>query len=203
MTQKTELLSEEQAKKMRLNEYSFPKNSGSFKGKLKFRRKLQGKPCLMCYFQTDNGAKIVLPVWEDDKTKKYIPKEGGFCFLDEVSNNSDWLCEYIVTKTNHTRLMKATMLSTVDNRTAYAIKFFLMLIKKAFPRQLVANISVTKFSLSDKILFSGTDGQIEYLVEAHGGDYILTRNKTGENKEKDVCILIDGKSFDIISKTYK
>ena len=189
--------------KIRLNEFVFPKSSGSFKGKLKYRKFASGKPCLMCYFQTETGAKLILPVWENEKTKRYTPKDNGFCFRNDVTNGSDWYCEYEVTSSHKAQFVKASLLTSKNNETIYAVKFFLMLIKRAFPRQLIANIAVSKFSLSEKVIFIGTDCQIEYKIEIEGGDYAVTRRKKEDSKEKSTCILIDGKSFDSISKTYE
>ncbi|MBR1421907.1 MAG: hypothetical protein IJ571_00495 [Ruminococcus sp.] len=196
------LLTEEQASKIRLNEYEFPKNSGSFIGKLKYRKMIPGKPCLMCYFLSDDGKKIVLPVWENDKTGRYTPRDNGFCFAKDVSDDSEWNCEYEIYG-NRTRFLSATLINSAENEAIFAVKFFLMLIKRAFPRQLIANIAVSKFSLSEKVMFVGKDNQTRYTIELKTGDYLVTREKSGESKEKNTCVLIHGQTFDSISKTYE
>jgi hypothetical protein len=38
-----------------MSEYKFPTTGGGFTGVLKFKKKLNGKPCLLCYFLSDKG----------------------------------------------------------------------------------------------------------------------------------------------------
>ena len=198
----SDILTEEQARKIRLNEYEFPKSSGHFRGKLKYRKMISGKPCLMCYFLCDDGKRIVLPVWENEKTGRYVPKDNGFCFVNDVAAGTEWQCEYNVSG-SRTHFLSAVLLNCPDNETIYAIKFFKMLIKRAFPRQLIANLAVAKFSLSEKIMFVAVDSQTKYTVEFKAGDYLVTREKSGESKEKNTCVRIHGQTFDSISKTYE
>ena len=90
----------------------------------------------------------------------------------------------------------------VDNN--YYIKsFFLMLIKRAFPRQLIANIEFVRLNAtSEKELCALKDNRITYRIYRQGNDYCIYRDRYGETKEKTAKVLVDGASFDVISKLF-
>ena len=192
----------------KLNEYLFPEESGTFIGTLEHKTYKSDRKCLMCYFRTDDSRKIVLPIWEDSKTSKYTTQNNKeTCFLNDVQEGSRWKCEYEVVKDKgYTRFLNAIMItkSKVEVDNNYYIKsFFLMLIKRAFPRQLIANIEFVRLNAtSEKELCALKDNRITYRIYRQGNDYCIYRDRYGETKEKTAKVLVDGASFDVISKLF-
>jgi len=75
-----------------LGQYQFPTEEGSFAGTLMYRAwHPNGKRCLICFFDTDNGEHIKLYAWWDID---YSPKDRSISFVDDVVNGSRWKCEY-------------------------------------------------------------------------------------------------------------
>lgn len=77
-----------------LQEYHFPEKSGQFTGTLTYRCWHRSKPMLLCYFDTDDGRKLMLAVWWQSWGVNYSPSETLINFCDEVSNGSRWRCTY-------------------------------------------------------------------------------------------------------------
>lgn len=193
-----------------LNEYVFPTHSGKFIGTLICKKKLENKDCLMCYFLSDDNEKIVLSIWKNNKTGKYSPEKSSVCFMNDIKENTQWDCEYTVKKSstgkNQTIFLSADkVIDLKEKEKFFSEKFFILLIKKAFPRTLAANIKTKKITLSDEIFYSGFDksNAIFYYINCdNDGNYSVKRIKQADNKERDTKVIIDRKSFDIISKSY-
>lgn len=81
-----------------IEEYSYPKSSGSFSGILKYRRWHRYKRMLQCYFDTDDGHKYILSVWWEKKGIPFCPKETTISFYDGVCNGTKWKCSYYLNK---------------------------------------------------------------------------------------------------------
>ena len=75
--------------------YQFPTGEGSFIGTLAYRRWHKKRPCLMCYFDTDNGEHFMLMAWNNDN---YRPRKSDMSFADDVENGSRWKCEFTTAK---------------------------------------------------------------------------------------------------------
>lgn len=90
-----------------LDDYSYPKNTGEFIGTLAFRCWHKNKPMLLCYFDTDDGRKIVLPVWQQDWGVCYSPSETHINFADEVFDGSRWRCTYHKKENGYIRWQRA------------------------------------------------------------------------------------------------
>lgn len=193
-----------------LKEYDFPTHSGTFTGTLMYKKKLDNKECLLCYFLSDNKEKIVLSIWKNNKTGKYSPDKSSICFLNDIGENTKWYCEYAVKKTsagkNQTLFLSADkVLDLKESEKFFSEKFFILLIKKAFPRTLVANILTQKITLSEEFFYSGYDksNAICYHVSSdNDGNYCVKRIKNADSKERDTKVIIDKKSFDMILKSY-
>lgn len=71
-----------------IDQYHTPKGSGSFTGTLRFRCWHRNKPMLLCFFDTDDGEKIVLQAWWQSWGVNYSPKETLINFADEVFDGS-------------------------------------------------------------------------------------------------------------------
>jgi hypothetical protein len=202
--------SDEKMNQKQLSEYKFPKESGEFKGTLKYRKKLGNKPCILCYFLSDDNRKIVLPVWENSKTKRYSPINCECCFMNDVAENTKWECKYEVTLTangnTNTKFLSAFMINnSAENDKFFAEKFFILLIKKAFPRCFCADLLIEKINFCDEILFKSVDKNANYCYEISknsNGNWQINRKKISDNKEKDTVILIDNISYDIVSRNY-
>lgn len=75
-----------------LDHYQFPASEGSFVGVLTYRAwHPKGKPCLVCFFDTDNGEHFKLLAWFNNS---YAPKDKGINFANDVSNGNSFKCEY-------------------------------------------------------------------------------------------------------------
>jgi len=77
-----------------LDEYSYPTNSGEFTGILVFRCWHPNNKMLLCYFDTDDGQQLKLPVWWQSWGVNYAPAETHINFVDEVMDGSRWRCVY-------------------------------------------------------------------------------------------------------------
>lgn len=194
----------------KLAEYKFPNASGEFIGVLKYRKKLENKPCLLCYFLSEDNEKIVLPVWENSTTKRYSPVCSSACFLNDICENTKWICKYEVSisangKTK-TKFMSAFMMhNSEESNMFFAEKFYFLLIKKAFPRCFVADLVIEKISFSDDIFFKCKDKNSNYYYEISNDssrNWKIKRTKLNDTKERDTVISIDNISFDIVSKKY-
>lgn len=76
------------------DDYSYPERAGEFIGTLTFRCWHRNKPMLLCYFDTDDGRKLKLPVWWQSWGVNYSPAESYINFADEVYDDSRWYCAY-------------------------------------------------------------------------------------------------------------
>ena len=75
-----------------LGRYQFPPEEGSFIGTLVYRAwHPNDKPCLICFFDTDNGEHFKLMAWWNNG---YATKDRAVSFADDVVNGSRWKCEY-------------------------------------------------------------------------------------------------------------
>ena len=79
--------------------YNYPHESGSFTGTLVYRTWDRRYPCLLCYFNTDDGKRIVLKVWQKSGSDaEYSPRYSTINFADEVTEGTVWHCEYKTSK---------------------------------------------------------------------------------------------------------
>ena len=79
-----------------LGQYYYPSKTGSFTGILRYRCWHKNKPMLLCYFDSDDGNRYILPAWWQSWGVSYSPKESLINFADEVSNNTRWKCSFRV-----------------------------------------------------------------------------------------------------------
>lgn len=79
-----------------LGQYYYPSETGSFTGILRYRCWHKNKPMLLCYFDSDDGDRYILPAWWQSWGVSYSPKETLINFADEVSNNTRWECSFRV-----------------------------------------------------------------------------------------------------------
>ena len=140
-----------------LSEYIFPSQSGEFTGTLTYVKRFDNKDCIFCYFITDSGNKLVLPLWLNKSTGRFTPTETNICFNSETDTQTKWQCRYTVTQNKNgkpaTKFISAKLIkSSAGNEKSFAKKFMLMLIKKAYPRCLVANLALRKLDPSDGII---------------------------------------------------
>ena len=93
MSRKEIITTTEGFRNISFGKYQFPTEEGSFTGTLAYRawHPSSSKPCLMCFFDTDNGEHYKLYAWWD---KDYAPKDRVVSFADDVVNGSRWKCEY-------------------------------------------------------------------------------------------------------------
>lgn len=77
-----------------LDNYCYPNTDGSFTGTLSYRKWHPRKACLLCYFDTDDGEKLILPAWWQSWGISYSPKWTHLSFADDVIEESRWYCEY-------------------------------------------------------------------------------------------------------------
>lgn len=203
-------MNDKSIKKIRLSEYKFPTQSGEFIGVLKHREMLENKPCLLCYFLSENSKKIILPIWENVHSGRYTPLQTEICFINDVSENTKWKCQYTVSKTENgrsaTKFISAYMLnSSVENDLFFAQKFFILLIKRAFPRCFAADLCIEKLSVTEKNFFKCRDknSNFSYKIDKkNDGNWLITREKINDIKEKNIAITVDYITYDVISKEY-
>jgi hypothetical protein len=93
-----------------LEAYSYPKDSGEFTGMLSFRCWHKNKPMLLCYFDTDDGQKLMLAVWWQSWGVNYSPAEAYINFADEVLNGSRWRCVYRKKENGYIRWYEAELI---------------------------------------------------------------------------------------------
>ena len=74
-----------------LHFFEFPTEAGSFTGTLEYRAWHTKKPCLVCYFITDDEVCYKLFAWFNND---YSPRKSGISFADDVVNGSRWKCEF-------------------------------------------------------------------------------------------------------------
>jgi len=75
-----------------LGRYQFPSEEGSFVGTLVYRAwHPSGKPCLICFFDTNDGEYFKLMAWWNND---YAPKDRSISFANDVVNGGRWKCEY-------------------------------------------------------------------------------------------------------------
>lgn len=93
-----------------LDDYSYPTGNSEFTGTLAFRCWHRNEPMLLCYFDTDDGRKLVLPVWNQAWGVSYSPAETHINFADEVSDGSRWRCAFKKKPNGYIRWMRAEVL---------------------------------------------------------------------------------------------
>lgn len=189
-------------------DYRFPRFSGCFTGKLILKEK-SGK-CMMLYFDNlDSKSKLsryVLPVWSTGSDSYELSGvEFATLPIDTVCK-----CSFEIVKTEkgqQTKVSSVNIVSTAqscDLTDVYARQFFIMLIKRAFPRCLTANLVIRKY-LDDNIYLSAWDNSINtcYEVTKKAENWQIRRFKTGDKSEKDTIVTIDYRSYDVLTKDYK
>jgi len=95
MSRKGIITTYEGRKNAPLGKYQFPPKEGSFTGTLVYRAWHQKSPCLICYFDTDDGEHFMLLAWNNHN---YSPRKSDISFADDVTNGSRWKCEFSVAK---------------------------------------------------------------------------------------------------------
>ena len=189
-----------------LSEFKFPTESGEFTGTLTYIKEIENKDFILCFFLSDKNEKIALPLWKSEKTNRFTPSETNICFRNEVDLQTVWHCKFTVSKTksggNSTKFLSAEMIKNADkNENFYAKNFFILLIKKAFPRTLSANLSLKKLCFSDEKICIFEDESYRSLFEIcknGAGNWLVTKRKSSVGNEKDTTVCIDVKSYDII-----
>ena len=189
------------------NDYHFPKYSGCLTGRLVFKEN-KGKFLMLYFDNTDSKSKMtkyVLLAWATG-TDSY--KVSGV-ELNELPIGSVCKCGFDITKTDNGQQTKLNYVKFANDSVAagteqYAKQFFIMLIKRAYPRCLTANLVVRKF-LADNIYLSACDNSINtcYEVTRQAENWQIKRFKTGDKSEKDTIVTIDYRSYDILTKDYK
>lgn len=91
-------------------EYEFPTEQGDFEGKL-VMKKWTDSQGLICYFETEDGQKLKLCVWQNrDRTKDYRPAHSDLD-LSYVELNTMLAVSYTITKTQKTKWLTAEVLA--------------------------------------------------------------------------------------------
>lgn len=81
-------------------EYLFPEENGSFEGMLVTTKWAKRKfPCLLCFFQTDDGRNIILPGYQSDGYGPYADKVS----FRNTEMFTKWHCEYVMSRNGTTR----------------------------------------------------------------------------------------------------
>ena len=196
--------------KYKLSDFQFPTESGQFSGTLIDKKLLENKPCLFLYFLSEKKEMIVLPIWKHSKTGHYTPDKSDWDFENDVDIGTKWQCRYTVSKssngTQNTRFISASRLfSSEDNERFFAEKFYFLLIKKAFPRCLIADICIEKLSNNDlgQCIFSDKNLNFSYIIAPDDNkNWAIIRRKKGISREKDAVVIINSQTYDIVSKNY-
>ena len=89
-----------------VNQYPFPSEAGETTATLVMRK--WGKRCnLICYFDTDDGQKLKLIAYRDDrKGGKYTTRENDIC-MSRQPLGSRWKIKYTITARGNTSWLSA------------------------------------------------------------------------------------------------
>lgn len=194
------------------NDYVFPRFSGCLTGRLVLKEN-KGKFMMLYFDNTDSKSKLtkyVLLAWATGSDTYTVSG------VDVASLPIDTVCKcgFDISKTekgqqtklNYVKKVYSSTISSKGGSSAdlYAKQFFLMLIKRAYPRCLIANLAVRKY-LDGSIYLSAWDNSINtcYEVTQKGDNWQIKRFKSGDNAEKDAVVTVDGKSYDVLTKEYK
>ena len=187
-------------------DYPFPKFSGCLTGRLVYKE--SNNKFIMLYFHNTDCksklAKYVLLAWATG-TDSY--KLSGIDFAD-LPLGTVCKCGFDVTQNENGQQTKLNYVKLPDNAAdaieLYARQFFFMLIKRAYPRCLIANLTVKKL-LDNVVYLSAIDNSYNtcYEVTRQGDNWQIRRYKSGDSEVKDTVITIDGKSYGVLTKEYK
>lgn len=88
-------------------EFHFPEEKGFFDGTFVDTRWAKRRfPCLLCFFETDDGRRIILPGYQSDSYGPYADKVS----FTEAEYGTRWHCEFEMSRNGTTRWMKAKRL---------------------------------------------------------------------------------------------
>ena len=190
------------------NDYHFPRFSGCLTGRLVFKE--NNDKFIMLYFEnTDSKSKLtkyVLLAWA---TEKDSYKVSGVEFFS-LPIGTVCKCGFDISQTEKGQQTKLNYVKVIDTAVVshdteyFAKQFFIMLIKRAFPRCMTANLVIRKF-LDDSIYLSAWDNSINtcYEVRKQAENWQIKRFKTGDKSEKDTIVTIDYRSYVGLTKDYK
>lgn len=190
-------------------DYPFPRFSGCLTGKLVYKETKD--KYMMLYFENmDSNSKLtkyVLLAWSTGTGYKVSGVDAAELTIGTVCK-----CGFDISKTekgqqtklNYIKIVSSNNSSIEKNVEQYAKQFFLMLIKRAYPRCLIANLAIRKF-LDGSIYLSAWDNSINtcYEVTQKGDNWQIKRFKSGDNAEKDAVVTVDGKSYDVLTREYQ
>lgn len=193
------------------NDYVFPRFSSCLTGRLVHKE--GNDKFIMLYFDNIDSksklARYVLLAWATGNSYTVSGVDVASLPINTVCK-----CGFEISKTEKGQQTKLNYVKKVSSSTTsfkggssaelYAKQFFLMLIKRAYPRCLIANLAVRKY-LDGSIYLSAWDNSINtcYEVTQKGDNWQIKRFKSGDNAEKDAIVTIDGKSYDVLTKAYK
>ena len=93
--------------------YRFPKEPGKGTGMLTMKEWAHSQGCLLCFFELDEGEKLILSVWrQKDDARSYKPRNCDLV-MTQVPIGSRMDLEYDLTPKGHSRFLYAELVEEV------------------------------------------------------------------------------------------